>query len=81
MDTRMRSVNVIVPENEFNFFEQIVKKLGWIIEDTKTVKDDNVTELNRKQMAFERLNKMIRQIPDLDDQKELAEYRDEKYGI
>ena len=81
MDTGMRSVNVIVPENEFNFFEQIVKKLGWIIEDTKTVKDDNVTELNRKQMAFERLNKMIRQIPDLDDQKELAEYRDEKYGI
>ena len=38
---------------------------------------DDVTE---RREAFERLEKMCRYIPDLDEKKELAEYREEKYG-
>ena len=34
-----------------------------------------------KKQAFERLEKMIRPIPDLDEEKELAEYREERYGV
>ena len=40
-------------------------------------KKDGTTE---KQRAFEELSSMIRPIPDLDDEKELAEHREEKYG-
>ena len=31
--------------------------------------------------AFKRLEQLIRPIPDLDEKKELAEWREEKYGI
>ena len=37
--------------------------------------------LSEKKQAFERLEKMIRPIPDLDEEKELAEYREERYGV
>ena len=37
-------------------------------------------ENTEKKQAFERLDKMIRPILDLDEEKELAEYRDERYG-
>ncbi len=33
-----------------------------------------------KQKAFKELESLIRPINDLDDKKELAEFRDEKYG-
>ena len=39
--------------------------------------DDDIAE---RRAAFERLEKMCRPIPDLDEKKELAEYREEKYG-
>ena len=39
--------------------------------------DDDITE---RRAAFERLEKLCRPIPDLDEKKELAEYREEKYG-
>ena len=43
--------------------------------------NDNFEEERRKSMAaFERLNEMIKEVPDLDYEKELAEYRDERYG-
>ena len=39
------------------------------------------TDINaEKKMAFEKLEKMIRPISNLDEKKELAEYRDERYG-
>lgn len=37
---------------------------------------DKTTEKNR---AFEKLEKMIRPVPNLDEEKELADYRDERY--
>ena len=42
-------------------------------------KDDN-DDMAERRAAFERLEKMCRPIPDLDEKKELAEYREEKYG-
>ena len=39
--------------------------------------DDDLTE---KQKAFKELESLISPIKDLDDEKELAEYREEKYG-
>ena len=38
---------------------------------------DNMEE---RRAAFERLEKMCRHIPDIDEKKELAEYREEKYS-
>ena len=38
---------------------------------------DGMTE---KQRALEEIKSIIRPIPDLDEKKELAEYRKEKYG-
>ncbi len=40
-------------------------------------KDDDMA---KRRAAFERLEKMCKYIPDLDEKKELAEYREEKYG-
>lgn len=33
-----------------------------------------------REAAFERLEKMRKRIPDLDEKKELSEYRQERYG-
>jgi len=41
--------------------------------------DDN--DQARRDAAFERLESMRKHIPDLDEKKELAEYREEKYGV
>lgn len=41
---------------------------------------DAKEELTEKQKAFQQLESIIRNIPDLDEKKELAEYREEKYG-
>ena len=36
--------------------------------------------LAQKQVAFEELLKLSKSSPDLDDEKELAQYREEKFG-
>lgn len=46
------------------------------LEDSKT---DNGSE-TKSSSAFQELMGMITPIPGLDDEKELAEYREEKYG-
>ncbi len=43
-----------------------------------SVSEDDMTE---REKAYESLRKKIRSIPDLDYDRELAEYREEKYGI
>ena len=40
-------------------------------------KNDNMAE---RRAAFERMKRVCRSIPGLDEEKELAEYREEKYG-
>ena len=37
-------------------------------------------EMAERHAAFERMKKACHYIPDLDEKKELAEYREEKYG-
>lgn len=37
-------------------------------------------DIQQRREAFERLEKLCRYIPDLDEKKELEEYREEKYG-
>ena len=41
---------------------------------------DNGGDRARREEAFRRLESMRRSIPDLDEKKTLAEYREEKYG-
>lgn len=41
---------------------------------------ENNDEMKKRREAFERLEKLRRYIPDLDEKKALAEYREEKYG-
>lgn len=38
------------------------------------------TSSNKKLEAFQKLDSMIEEVPKLDYDKELAEYREEKYG-
>lgn len=40
-------------------------------------KDD---DMQRRREAFEKMEKLCRYIPDLDEKKTLDEYREEKYG-
>ena len=44
-------------------------------------RSDVIAERNRKEEAYVSLKKMIRPIPDLDEEKALAEYREERYGL
>lgn len=41
---------------------------------------DEAEELKERRESFARLEKMCRDIPNLDPEKELAEYREEKYS-
>ena len=41
-------------------------------------KDDDMEE---RRAALERMKSVCRYIPDLDEKKELSEYREEKYGV
>lgn len=38
-------------------------------------------DIEERKAAFARLDKLRREIPDLDEKKELEEYRKEKYGV
>lgn len=41
---------------------------------------DDKDDAEERRAAFERMKSVCRYIPDLDEEKELAEYREEKYG-
>lgn len=68
-------------EMAYSIFEQLseeqLKEFIAMFRDIYPVKDEELTE---KQRALKELNGLIRHIPNLDDEKELAEYREEKYG-
>lgn len=71
MSTKEMAYSIIeqLTEEELQGFIALFKRLF-------TPKDD----MAERRAAFERLEKSCRYIPDLDDEKELAEYREEKYG-
>ena len=81
MDTATRTVNVIIPEVEFQFFVQVIQKLGWKIKTDSSDKTQTGMSLGQKKEAFEKLRRMIRHVPELDDDKELMEYLGDKYDL
>ena len=71
MSTRERTIRILDKFNEeqLEYFVKLFE--SFIYAESKTdISHDSFLELEE----------MIAPIPDLDDEKELAEYRDEKYG-
>lgn len=60
-----------VPEDKIIFIIQIIQAMKGLYEN-----DDE----KRRKEAFQRLERMRKKVPDLDYDKELASYREEKYG-
>ncbi len=58
--------------------EEQLKGFIALFHDIVPVKEDDSAE---REAAFDRLAKMRKYIPDLDEKKELSEYRQERYGI
>ncbi len=73
MSNREIAINII---NQFSDDEldRFIAYFGIIYPVRET---DGLTE---KQQALKELDGILRHIPDLDDEKELAAYREEKYG-
>ena len=71
MSTKEMAYSIIeqLTEEELQGFIALFKRLF-------QPKDD----MEERKAAFERLEKSCRYIPDIDDDKELAEYREKKYG-
>ncbi len=61
-----------LPEENLPFIIHAMRELN---------RSDVIAERNRKEEAYVSLKKMIRPIPDLDEEKALAEYREERYGL
>ncbi len=72
MSTREMAYNIFqqLTEDELEGFVLIFSKLH-------PYKDDAA---ERRKAAFDRIMKLRKPMPDLDYDKELAEYREEKYG-
>jgi len=65
-----------LPEDQLLFIVNVMKDLARLM----PVKDkEGSQEYNARERAFAVLESMKRKIPDLDYDKELAEYREEKY--
>mgnify|MGYP000000128813 FL=1 len=58
--------------------EEQLKGFIALFHDILPTKEDNSA---KREEAFDRLDKMRRNIPDLDEKKELEEYRRERYDI
>lgn len=65
----------ILPEDQLaaviGFMERIKGKARSLSEEE---------DMRERRAAFERLERMVRPIPDLDEKKELAAWREEKFG-
>lgn len=61
-----------MPENSLPYLMKILEGLEGLFPEEN---------LDEKQAAFEELEKLRRPIPNLDEKKELEEYRKEKYGL
>ena len=67
-------VNIIeqIPEDKIIFIIQIMQGLKGL---------DTDEDMRQREEAFLHLEKMRKKVPDLDYDRELAEYREEKYGL
>ena len=68
-------------EIAYSIFEQLSEEelKGFIALFKKAYPSQN-DDMAERRAAFERMKSIIRPIPGLDEKKELAEYREEKYG-
>ena len=68
-------------EIAYSIFEQLTEEeLKGFVALFQRVHPPKTDDAAERRAAFERLEKMRRPIPNLDEKKELAEYREEKYG-
>ena len=74
MSTRELAHKILDNMNE----EQLVGFISLFKIYNVSVEEDDLME---REKAYEYLQKKIKPIPDLDYDKELAEYREEKYGV
>nr|WP_305135950.1 UDP-N-acetylenolpyruvoylglucosamine reductase [uncultured Schaedlerella sp.] len=61
-----------IPEDKIIFIIQIMQGLKGL---------DTDEDMRQREEAFLHLEKMRKKVPDLDYDRELAEYREEKYGL
>lgn len=61
-----------IPEDKIIFIIQIMQRLKGL---------DTDEDMRQREEAFLHLEKMRKKVPDLDYDRELAEYREEKYGL
>lgn len=68
-------------EMAYSILEQLTEEeLQGFVALFRRVHPPKTDDMKERRAAFERLEKLRRHIPDLDEKKELAEYREEKYG-
>lgn len=69
-------------EIAYRIFEQLTEEeLEGFVALFRRLHPPQDSDMAERRAAFERLEKICRPIPNLDEKKELAEYREEKYGI
>ena len=57
------------------------EKIVYLINTLKEMKRTDIGDVKRKQDALKKLENMIREVPELDYDKELEEYRKEKFEL
>ena len=75
---RQNAISMVqaLPENQLLFIVNIMKELSRLIPDGQK---EELEHHNAREQAFAVLESLRRKVPDLDYEKELAEYREEKY--
>ena len=75
---RQNAISMVqaLPENQLLFIVNIMKELSRLMPDGQK---EALESRNAREQAFAVLESLRRKVPDLDYEKELAEYREEKY--
>ena len=61
--------------------EEVLQELIYFMHDEKFRQIEKEKRLEKKRVAFEKFKSLCKPIPDLDEDKEKAEYFKEKYGL
>ena len=65
-----------LPENQLHFIVNVMKELSRLMPVKEKIA---AQDYDAREQAFELLESMRKRIPDFDYERELAEYREEKY--
>ena len=82
MSTREIAYSIFqqLTEEELKGFIALFQRIYSVNSETSPDIDAESDEMEKRRAAFMRMEKLRRPIPDLNEKKELAEYREEKYG-